>query len=362
MRLEHRDFVMKFVDEATLLVEAGKGGNGSGSFRREKYVPFGGPDGGDGGDGGDVYLQAHKSLNTLVDFRYLRQVKAGNGDCGHGRQRYGKKGEHKIIQVPVGTCVYDMSGELIGDLTQAGQTLLVAKGGQGGLGNIHFKSSTNQAPKKTTPGKLGESRSLKLELKLLADVGLLGLPNAGKSTFIRSVSAARPKVADYPFTTLVPQLGTVSLGKGSSFVIADIPGIIEGASEGAGLGLKFLRHLARTKALLHLVDVSSLADVPYQKAIPLILDELKAFGSLLDKPRWLILNKIDMLDEADQTAILEELKEQFADTPIYAISNITRGGLESLIQDLGEFVMNLQPQSDERLEEEVFEEESEPQE
>lgn len=334
---------MKFVDEATLFVEAGKGGNGSRSFRREKYVPFGGPDGGDGGDGGHIILEASSNLNTLVDFRYLRQVKATNGDCGHGRQCNGKRGEDKIIRVPVGTLVYNVdTQELLGDLSESGQQLLVAKGGRGGLGNVHFKSSTNQAPQHATPGHPGEARSLKLELKLLADVGLLGLPNAGKSTFIRAVSAARPKVADYPFTTLVPQLGTVRLGKESSFVIADIPGIIEGANQGAGLGLQFLRHLSRTKLLLHCVDISTLASVPPLEAIPLILNELEAFApTLLEKPRWLVLNKIDMLNEEDVQELKEQIQHLYPEMKMYAISSISHQGIDELIHAVGKHILSL---------------------
>jgi GTP-binding protein len=249
---------MKFVDEVAIRVHAGNGGNGCVSFRREKYVPFGGPDGGDGGDGGSIWLLADAALNTMVDYRYTRQFRAANGKAGSGANCTGRSGEDLVLPVPVGTTVMDEdTGEVIGDLTASGQRLLVAQGGFHGLGNTRFKSSTNRAPRQSTPGSDGEARSLRLELKLLADVGLLGLPNAGKSTFIRAVSAARPKVADYPFTTLVPNLGVVRIAQHRSFVIADIPGLIEGASEGAGLGVRFLKHLTRTRLLLHLVDVAA---------------------------------------------------------------------------------------------------------
>lgn len=335
---------MKFVDEATLFVQAGNGGQGSRSFRREKYVPFGGPDGGDGGHGGHIILEASSSLNTLVDFRYLRQVKAGNGDCGHGRQCNGKGGQDKVIPVPIGTLVHNIdTDELLGDLSTHGQRLMVAKGGRGGLGNMHFKSSTNQAPQHATPGQPGEARTLRLELKLLADVGLLGLPNAGKSTFIRAVSAARPKVADYPFTTLVPQLGTVRLGKDSSFVIADIPGIIEGANEGAGLGLQFLRHLSRTKVLLHCVDMSPLCSNPPLEAISLILHELEAFApELMAKPRWLVLNKADMVNDEEIDDLQTQILSQYPDMKIFVISSISHRGLDDLIQAVGRQVLDLE--------------------
>lgn len=332
---------MKFVDEATLFVEAGKGGNGSRSFRREKYVPFGGPDGGDGGRGGDVFLVACGALNTLVDFRYIRKTKAGNGDCGHGKQCYGKSGEDKIIKVPVGTLVYDNeTQELLGDLVSEGQTLIVAQGGKGGLGNIHFKTSTNRAPRHATPGQPGEARQLRLELKLLADVGLLGFPNAGKSTFIRAVSAARPKVADYPFTTLNPQLGTVRLSKGQSFVIADIPGIIEGANTGAGLGLRFLKHLTRTKLLLHCVDLADMQQTPI-RAIELINKELEAYAATLQtKPRWLVLNKLDAVDGEEANAIKLEIEQIFG-LPTYLVSSITQEGIKPLLEDAWEFLQTI---------------------
>lgn len=289
---------MKFFDEAKIEVIAGDGGNGSASFRREKYVPRGGPDGGDGGRGGSIWVVADSNLNTLIDFRYTRIFRAQHGENGRGADCYGKGGEDMLLRVPVGTVFNDLiSGEVIADLDCDGKRVLIAKGGDGGLGNIHFKSSTNRAPRQTTPGGEGERRELRLELKVLADVGLLGLPNAGKSTFIRAVSAAKPKVADYPFTTLHPNLGVVRVDHNRSFVIADIPGLIEGAAEGAGLGHRFLRHLQRTRLLLHLVDIS-----PFDpEADPIhdahaILEELRKYdASLFDKPRWLVINKIDLL-------------------------------------------------------------------
>jgi GTP-binding protein len=284
---------MKFVDEAIIKVQAGDGGNGCISFRREKFIPFGGPDGGDGGYGGSVWLVADEGLNTLVDFRHQRSFKAKRGENGMGSQMYGKGGEDTVIRVPVGTMVTNVdTDEVIGDLTRHGQRMLVAQGGKGGLGNIHFKSSVNRAPRKATPGTPGDVRELKLELRLLADVGLLGFPNAGKSTFIRAVSAATPRVADYPFTTLHPNLGVVSLGTDQSFVIADIPGLIEGAADGAGLGIQFLRHVARTSLLLHLVDIAPIDDTDVVAQVRAIENELAKFNpELLERPRWLVLNK-----------------------------------------------------------------------
>src|SRR5690554_6303722 len=289
---------MKLVDEAEITVTAGKGGNGCVGFRREKFIPKGGPDGGDGGDGGSVWLQADENLNTLVDFRHQRRFQAEKGEGGMGQQKYGKGGDDLTIVVPVGTVVTNVdTDEVIGDMTEHGQRLLVARGGKGGLGNMHFKSSTNRAPRQSTPGEPGEERLLRLELKLLADVGLLGFPNAGKSTLVRAVSAATPRVADYPFTTLYPNLGVVSVEPHRSFVIADIPGLIEGAAEGAGLGIQFLRHLSRTRLLLHLVDV-----FPYGGASDPVEDvrtieaELRKFSpELAARERWLVLNKVDLL-------------------------------------------------------------------
>ena len=296
---------MKFVDEATIRVAAGNGGNGALSFRREKYIPRGGPDGGDGGAGGSVWLRADRGLNTLADFRVARKFRAEHGQPGAGRDRTGRSGEDLDVAVPVGTAVYDVdTAELIGDLTDDGQRLRVAAGGEGGLGNTRFKSSTNRAPRQTTPGTPGEHRHLRLELRVLADVGLLGFPNAGKSTLISALSAARPKIADYPFTTLHPNLGVVRVGAEQSFVMADIPGLIEGAAEGAGLGIRFLKHLARTGLLLHLVDVAPVdASDPVTSAHAL-LRELAAYGDdVAAKPRWLVLNKVDLLDDTARAAL-----------------------------------------------------------
>ena len=294
---------MKFVDEAVISLFAGNGGNGCVSFRREKFIPLGGPDGGDGGDGGSIWVQADENLNTLIDFRHQRQFRAQRGENGMGRQMFGKAGEDVTIRVPIGTEIVNVAtDEIIGDLTEDGQRILVARGGHGGKGNVHFKSSLNRAPRKATSGSPGEERDIRMELKLLADVGLLGFPNAGKSTFIRAVSAATPKVADYPFTTLYPNLGVVSVEQDRSFVIADIPGIIEGAAEGAGLGSLFLRHVQRTRLLLHLVDMA-----PFDEAIDpaaqvrAIEDELRRYDpGMLEKPRWLVLNKGDLLDEEER--------------------------------------------------------------
>jgi len=294
---------MKFFDEAKIEVIAGDGGNGSASFRREKYVPRGGPDGGDGGRGGSIWVVADCNLNTLIDFRYTRIFRAEHGENGRGADCYGKGGEDMLLRVPVGTVFYDLaSGETVADLDSDGKKLLIAKGGNGGLGNIHFKSSTNRAPRQTTQGEEGERRELRLELKVLADVGLLGLPNAGKSTFIRAVSAAKPKVADYPFTTLHPNLGVVRVDHNRSFVIADIPGLIEGAAEGAGLGHRFLRHLQRNRLLLHLVDISPFdpeAD-PVRDAHAIVEELRKYDPALFDKPRWLVINKIDLIPEDER--------------------------------------------------------------
>jgi GTP-binding protein len=333
---------MKFVDEANIRVEAGAGGNGCVSFRREKYIPFGGPDGGDGGDGGSVYFIAKPGLNTLVDFRYSRLFRAQRGQHGMGKGRTGKSGDDLYIDVPLGTEVYDANtNERIGDLVTAEQTLLVAKGGRHGLGNIHFKSSTNRAPRQNTPGELGEVRDLHLELKVLADVGLLGLPNAGKSTFIRAVSAARPKVADYPFTTLYPNLGVVRLEHHRSFVIADIPGVIEGAAEGAGLGIQFLKHLSRTLLLLHLVDVAPLADDHDPVAdIRAIEKELKKFSAdLAQRERWLVLNKVDLLPADQRQQRCAEIASALNwQGPVFAISALTGDGTEVLVGQVMEYI------------------------
>ena len=325
---------MRFVDEVTIRVDAGRGGNGCLSFRREKYIPKGGPDGGDGGDGGDVYLLADAALNTLVDFRYKRHFKARSGEHGQGSDCTGRRGSDLLVRVPAGTVVSDTeTGEVIGELLQDGGRLLVARGGAHGLGNTRFKSSTNRAPRKTTAGKPGESRMLKLELKVLADVGLLGLPNAGKSTFIRAVSAARPKVADYPFTTLYPHLGVVRVGPDQSFVVADIPGLVEGAAEGAGLGIRFLKHLARTRLLLHLVDMASAegGSDPVADARA-VTAELEKFGDgLAERERWLVLNKIDLLDEDARKARGETIAGALQwRGPVFQISAATGEGCEAL--------------------------------
>lgn len=326
---------MKFVDEATIIVEAGKGGHGCLSFRREKYVPKGGPDGGDGGDGGSVYLEADSALNTLIDYRFQRKYKAQNGEPGAGRNCTGTKGEDLVLPVPVGTTVVDMNThEVLGDLTKEGQRLKVAQGGFHGLGNTRFKSSVNRAPRQTSKGSEGEARNLRLELKVLADVGLLGLPNAGKSTFIRSVSAARPKVADYPFTTLVPNLGVVSVQAHQSFVIADIPGLIEGAAEGAGLGIRFLKHLVRTRLLLHLVDVAPYDGSSPADAVRAIAHELEKFSeTLASRPRWLVLNKVDMVAEEDREAHCQAIVDELGwEGPVFRISALSGEGTKPLVQ------------------------------
>ncbi|MBC7200301.1 Obg family GTPase CgtA [Stutzerimonas balearica] len=326
---------MKFVDEVSIHVKAGDGGNGMMSFRREKFIEKGGPNGGDGGDGGSVYLEADENLNTLVDYRYTRRFTAPNGQKGGSTDCTGAKGDDLILPVPVGTTVIDAATqEIMGDLTKAGQRLLVAQGGWHGLGNTRFKSSTNRAPRQTTPGKPGEARDLKLELKVLADVGLLGLPNAGKSTFIRSVSAAKPKVADYPFTTLVPNLGVVSVGRFKSFVIADIPGLIEGASEGAGLGIRFLKHLARTRLLLHLVDIAPVDGSDPADAAETIIGELEKFSpALTQRDRWLVLNKADQLLDDEREARVSSVVERLDwKGPVFVISALEREGTEELSQ------------------------------
>lgn len=337
---------MKFVDEAIVKVQGGNGGRGALSFRREKFIPFGGPDGGDGGHGAAVYLTAVEGINTLADFRYQRAFRAPNGEGGSGNDCTGASGADLEVAVPIGTVVYDMdTEEEIGDLTEAGQRVLVAKGGKGGWGNTRFKSSTNRAPRKFMPGLPGEKRELRLELKVIADVGLLGLPNAGKSTLIRAVSAAKPKVADYPFTTLHPNLGVVSVGPQRSFVMADIPGLIEGAAEGAGLGIRFLKHLQRTGVLLHLIDIAPPdPDADPVKDARAIANELKKFSpSLAKKERWLVLNKIDLMpaDEADKLCkdIVRRLRFK---GPVFRISGIARQGTESLCQAIMRHLEELQ--------------------
>ena len=332
---------MKFVDEATIKVHAGKGGNGCLSFRREKYIPKGGPDGGDGGDGGSVILVAAEGLNTLIDFRYTRNFKAQAGQQGSSAECTGRGGDDLLLQVPVGTTVIDNeTGDVMGDLTELDQQLKVAQGGFHGLGNTRYKSSTNRAPRQTSPGQDGEVREIKLELKVLADVGLLGLPNAGKSTFIRSVSAARPKVADYPFTTLVPNLGVVGMSGDKSFVIADIPGLIEGASEGAGLGIRFLKHLTRTRLLLHLVDM-----MPYDGTTPdqnarVIETELETFSpTLASGDRWLVLNKIDLLPEDEVEGQCQQVVDALGwEGPVFRMSGLASQGTKALCAAIMDYI------------------------
>lgn len=332
---------MKFVDEVSIRVKAGDGGNGCMSFRREKFIENGGPNGGDGGDGGSVYLVADENLNTLVDYRYTRHFDAQRGQNGGSTDCTGAKGEDLELRVPVGTTIIDAgTQEVIGDLVKAGQRIMVAQGGWHGLGNTRFKSSTNRAPRQTTPGKPGDQRDLKLELKVLADVGLLGLPNAGKSTFIRSVSAAKPKVADYPFTTLVPNLGVVSVDRWKSFVIADIPGLIEGASDGAGLGIRFLKHLARTRLLLHLVDMAPLDGSSPADAAEIIVNELVKFSpALADRDRWLVLNKCDQLLEEEHEEQVKAVVERLQwEGPVYVVSALTKEGTRQLSYDILDYL------------------------
>lgn len=325
---------MKFVDEATIEVKAGDGGNGCVSFRREKYIPLGGPDGGDGGDGGGVILEADENLNTLADFRYTRRFQGARGENGRGRNCTGKSGEDLVIQVPVGTLVRDEeTGELMGDLVRTGQRLVVARGGFHGIGNARYKSSTNRSPRQSKPGTPGEQRKLVLELSLLADVGLLGKPNAGKSTFIRAVSAARPKVADYPFTTLYPNLGVVRVAEHQSFVVADIPGLIEGAAEGAGLGIQFLKHLSRTGLLLHIVDIAPFDGSDPVEDVRAIAAELEKFSSELgQRERWLVLNKTDLVnaDECEQRC--HDIEQALGwRGPVFRISALAKSGTRELV-------------------------------
>lgn len=331
----------KFLDETFVRVEAGNGGHGRLSFRREKFIPRGGPDGGDGGDGGSVYFIADKSVNTLFAFRYQRLLRAQNGQPGMGRLRSGKKGKDLIISVPLGTTVYDkVTGDLIGDLVKVNDKLCVVRGGRHGLGNAHFKSSTNRAPRRTSSGEEGEIRELKLDLRLLADVGLLGLPNTGKSTFIHAVSKATPKIADYPFTTLYPHLGVVQVKEYRSFMIADIPGLIEGASEGVGLGIQFLKHLERAQLLLHIVDVAPLDGSDPVRSIQVIVNELEKFSkNLFRNSRWLVFNKIDLLPVKKVKTRCQEIINQINwEGPYYAISAIKREGTELLCYDLMVFL------------------------
>jgi len=340
---------MKFIDEARITVEAGNGGSGCLSFRREKFVPRGGPDGGDGGDGGNIYFIANPNLNTLIDFRYQRFYKAQNGQSGQGSNCTGKSGEDLKIDVPVGTIVLDAeTHERLGDLNQAGQELLVARGGFHGLGNARYKSSINRAPRQTSSGSEGERKELRLELRVLADVGLLGLPNAGKSTLIRAVSDARPKVADYPFTTLHPNLGVVHVARHQSFVIADVPGLIEGASEGAGLGLRFLKHLSRTGILLHIVDIAPVDGHDPVEDVQVIIKELEKYDTeLLHKPRWLVFNKIDaLLPEEAEEVIQKMLKKLGWKAPYFSISAISGLGTKELVRALWSYLEQNQASKD----------------
>ncbi|UOO78189.1 GTPase ObgE [Neisseria sp. Dent CA1/247] len=347
---------MKFIDEAKIEVVAGKGGNGAVSFRREKFVPRGGPDGGDGGKGGSVFAVADENINTLVEYRFVKRYQAKNGEKGHGSDRYGKGADDIELHMPVGTLIRDIdTDEIIADLTHHGQKVCLARGGKGGLGNIHFKSSVNRAPKQATPGEEGEARSLQLELKVLADVGLLGMPNAGKSTLISAVSAARPKIANYPFTTLHPNLGVVRMDENNSFVMADIPGLIEGAAEGAGLGHRFLKHLSRTGLLLHVVDLAPFDDSvnPAEEALAIVEELRKYDEELYDKPRWLVLNKLDMLSEEEAEERAAEFLKQIGwnhpapddrfgfdmNTPrLFKISALSRQGTQDLVYQINTYL------------------------
>lgn len=332
---------MKFIDEAKIEVIAGDGGNGVASFCREKFRPFGGPDGGDGGKGGSIIAIADRNINTLVDYRFAKMHRAKHGENGRGSDCYGKGADDVMLRMPVGTLIIDQNdGAIIADLTEHGQTALLAKGGEGGWGNIHFKSSTNRAPRQKSDGKEGERRELRLELKVLADVGLLGMPNAGKSTFITAVSNARPKIADYPFTTLHPNLGVVRVSLEKSFVIADIPGLIEGAADGAGLGVQFLRHLQRTGLLLHIVDLAPFDDVDPVKEAKAIVKELKKYdASLHEKPRWLVLNKLDMVPEDEREKRVKDFVKRFGwKGPVFQISGLTREGCEDLVKEIYDYL------------------------
>ena len=333
---------MKFVDEAVIEVIAGDGGNGAVSFRREKYVPRGGPDGGDGGRGGSIYALADRNINTLIDYRYARIHRAKPGEKGRGADQYGRGADDVILRMPIGTVITDEeTGSLVADLATDGQQTLIARGGKGGLGNLHFKSSTNRAPRQSTPGEAGEQRRLRLELKVLADVGLLGMPNAGKSTLIRSISAARPRVADYPFTTLVPHLGVVRADESRSFVVADIPGLIEGAAEGAGLGHRFLRHLQRTRLLLHIVDLAPLdgATDPVTDARAIVKELERYDKALYEKPRWLVLNKLDLIAENErQVRIAAFVRSYRWKGPVFAVTAINGEGCRALVHAVADWL------------------------
>lgn len=342
---------MKFVDEAVIKIEAGNGGHGCVSFRREKFIPFGGPDGGDGGDGGSIYLVGNPELNTLIDYRYQRQFKASNGQSGMGSNCTGKKGDDLFIQVPIGTLAYDVdTGECLVDIQEPNIPVLIAQGGFHGLGNTRYKSSVNRAPRQTTKGSLGESRQIRLELRVLADVGLLGLPNAGKSTLIRAVSSAKPKVADYPFTTLYPNLGVVSVDSYKSFVMADIPGLIEGASEGTGLGHRFLKHLSRTCVLLHVIDVAPIDETDPVATAKIIVHELEAYNpELLNKPRWLVLNKIDLIPESERETLIHSIVKGLDWTEkdkVFPISAISSKGTQALCYALMQYIDELKQKTE----------------
>jgi GTP-binding protein len=348
---------MKFIDEATIDVAAGNGGAGCVSFRREKFIPFGGPNGGDGGRGGSIYAVADVNLNTLIDYRYARRHEAKNGEPGRGSDQFGAAGSDIVLRMPVGTILRDFdSGELVAELMTPGEQVLICKGGDGGFGNLHFKTSTNRAPRQKTPGWPGESRKLRLELRVLADVGLLGMPNAGKSTLIAAISNARPKIADYPFTTLHPNLGVVRVGPDRSFVVADIPGLIEGAAEGAGLGHQFLRHLQRTRLLLHIVDLAPFDESvdPVRQARAIVAELKKYDAKLAAKPRWLVLNKVDMVPAEERTTRVADFVRRLRwKGPVFQISALTREGLQPLVQAVFNHVAETRPrdpdQPDERF-------------
>jgi len=335
---------MKFIDEAKIYVKAGDGGNGAATFRREKYIPMGGPNGGDGGRGGSIYVIADRNINTLVDYRYTRKFIGKRGENGGGADQYGAGGDDIILRMPVGTVIYNQNtDEILADLSEHDQKILIAKGGKGGLGNLHFKSSTNRAPRQKTNGEQGEEYELRLELRVLADVGLLGLPNAGKSTLIRAISSARPKVADYPFTTLHPNLGVVRVDDEKSFVVADVPGLIEGAADGAGLGIRFLKHLQRTRILLHLVDIAPIdpdAD-PVRDAKAIVGELIKHDPELADKPRWLVLNKLDLIPEENREKAIKDFLKAYKkatkyDGPYFTIAAINGEGTKPLIYAIHE--------------------------
>ncbi|MBG6079522.1 Obg family GTPase CgtA [Rubrivivax gelatinosus] len=340
---------MKFVDEATIDIAAGNGGAGCVSFRREKFIPFGGPNGGDGGRGGSVWALADRNINTLIDYRYARRHEARNGESGRGADQFGAAGDDIVLRMPVGTIITDLdSGEVLCELLEHDQRVLIAKGGDGGFGNLHFKTSTNRAPRQKTPGWPGEARKVKLELRVLADVGLLGMPNAGKSTLISAISNARPKIADYPFTTLHPNLGVVRVGPERSFVVADIPGLIEGASEGAGLGHRFLRHLQRTRLLLHIVDIAPFDEGvdPVQQAKAIVAELKKYDPELHAKPRWLVLNKVDMLPAEEREARVKDFVKRLRyKGPVYVISALAREGLEPLVEGIWKHVASYQQEA-----------------